>query len=31
VGAGLFIAVGVAFIGAVLVIGAQRMIWHVPA
>ena len=27
VGAGLFIAVVVAFIGAVLVIGAQRMIW----
>ena len=27
VGAGLFMAVVVAFIGAVLVIGAQRMIW----
>ena len=26
-GAGLFMAVVVAFIGAVLVIGAQRMIW----
>ena len=26
-GAGLFIAVVIAFIGAVLVIGAQRMIW----
>jgi hypothetical protein len=27
VGAGLFMAVVVAFIGAVLVIGAQRMLW----
>ena len=27
VGAGLFMAVVVAFVGAVLVIGAQRMIW----
>jgi uncharacterized membrane protein YeaQ/YmgE (transglycosylase-associated protein family) len=26
-GAGLFMAVVVAFIGAVLLIGAQRMIW----
>jgi uncharacterized membrane protein YeaQ/YmgE (transglycosylase-associated protein family) len=31
VGAGLFMAVVVAFIGAVLVIGAQRMLWHVHA
>ncbi len=27
-GAGLLMAVGVVFIGAVLVIGAQRMIWR---
>jgi hypothetical protein len=27
VGAGLFMAVVVAFVGAVIVIGAQRMIW----
>ncbi len=30
-GAGLFMAVVVAFIGAVLVIGAQREFWSVPA
>jgi len=29
--AGLFVAVVVAFIGAVLVIGAQRMLWHAHA
>jgi len=31
VGVGLLAAVGVACIGAVLVIGAQRLLWHVPA
>ncbi len=29
--AGLFAAVVVAFIGAVIVIGAQRMLWHAHA
>ena len=28
---GLVAAVGVACIGAVLVIGAQRLLWYVPA
>ena len=30
-GAGLFAAVVVAFIGAIIVIGAQRMLWHAHA
>jgi uncharacterized membrane protein YeaQ/YmgE (transglycosylase-associated protein family) len=31
VGAGLIATIAVASIGAVILIGAQRMLWHVPA